>query len=96
MRLSKDNSSWKAQGVLRRDFRNSNSGPEVEKPLNQRNTKKWCKGKPNISHVKKWVKRVDFKDFWNERCEKCGKIFDYWSNSVWFNEPKPEGVPEEN
>lgn len=95
MRLSKDNTSWKAGGIIRRDIRNTKSGPEVEKLHGNKNTRKWCKGKIGVSHVNKWVKRSDLSECWNHRCQKCGKIFELWFKSEWFKRPRPKEIPIE-
>jgi hypothetical protein len=67
MRVSQDSSSWKAGGVLRRDFRHSHDGPEVARHRRRRgNTRRWCRGEIGRDHhleryVTRWVSstRVD-------------------------------------
>lgn len=94
MRLSKDKTSWKAGGIIRRDFRNVKGEPEIEKPQNQRKTKKWCKGKPGVLHIKKWVKTKSANKTYHYKCQECGKIFDIWFKADWFCKPKPKGILE--
>ena len=68
MRVSEDKTSWKAGGVIRRDFRDARVDPEAPKPR-KRGKGKVCKhtcfGKPDLQH--QWV--YD-KPSWLQRFEK--------------------------
>jgi hypothetical protein len=93
MRLSKDKTSWKAGGILRRDFRHTRSSPEIEKPRSSKDTKRWCRGKVGALHVKKWLKSTKYtSEWWDYRCGECGKVFDIWMNSQLFPKPKPKEI----
>lgn len=50
---------------------------EPEKlPKSKKNTRLWCKGKPGVKHVTKWVKHHN--GFMTVlECEKCKKGLDY-------------------
>lgn len=52
--INEDATSWSAGGVLRRDFRSTHNGPEVERHRSHKNTSKWCKGKRGVPHVGRW------------------------------------------
>lgn len=44
--LSEDDSSWRASGIIRRDFRHTKGEPEAPTRAvrGRKNTKRWCKG----------------------------------------------------
>ena len=76
--LSEDSDSWKAGGVIRRDFRATKDGPEVPKPgkNKRKNLKRWCRGKEGKEH--KWIIiRREFSFganvFLHDKCSECGK-----------------------
>ena len=78
MRISKDKDSWKASGVIRRDFRRSHDGPEVIRSRNKRkNLKRWCRGKEGKEHDFVVVpKRYEYSWFTSTKyvCTVCGKL----------------------
>lgn len=59
MRLSQDDSSWKARGILRRDFRHTHGEPEIPK------TKVRKKNKPRkrIDHKHDWVEATEYYEY---------------------------------
>jgi hypothetical protein len=78
--LSEDNSSWKASGIQRRDFRSTKNGPEIPKgSKRKKNTKKWCKGIEGREHkVIHWVEKNRWGSY-VDKCENCGKeMKHYW------------------
>ena len=70
--LSEDDSSWKASGVRRRDFRHSHDGPEVSGPK-RKNTRKWCKGVVGREHSFVVTSVGRFGNHLIDKCEVCGK-----------------------
>lgn len=53
MKVSEDPHSWKAGGILRRDFRASKSEPETSKPKRgtKKDLKRFCHGNPKLPHL---------------------------------------------
>lgn len=53
MRISQDTESWKASGVLRRDFRHTHDGPEIPRGRHKigRPRNEWCRGKIGRDHT---------------------------------------------
>ena len=54
MRVSQDSDSWKAGGIVRRDFRSGKVDypeRELRGKSKRKNTKRWCKGREGREHV---------------------------------------------
>lgn len=96
MRLSKDKSSWRAGGIIRRDARNAKDMVEVAKTRNSKDTKRWCRGKKGVNHKLAWARGRLYgsTQWWDQRCELCHKKFDYWVRSSWNKRPKPKEITE--
>lgn len=62
MRISQDHSSWRARGILRRDFRHTHDEPEVTKYKVKKRKKKAQepRTKPTCKHV--WVE-VEYEEY---------------------------------
>ncbi len=79
-RVSKDDTSWKAGNVKRRDKRSVISGPEVVKHQSSKDTRRWCRGKKGVPHTPEWKNKNSFsgKLLWRiKTCAKCGKKLGY-------------------
>lgn len=50
--LAEDKDSWRASGILRRDFRHTHGEPEVPRHRRHRsrNSRKWCRRKVGRAH----------------------------------------------
>lgn len=80
-RVSRDDDSWKASGVKRRDERQDSSTPEVSRKGKKKNTRRWCKGVEGRKHdyeIGVGMKRYQFDQSqpakWViDRCRNCGK-----------------------
>lgn len=77
--------SWKEDSNNRRDIRNIKISDEQTKVPNNRNTKKWCKGKIGHEHKLECKKYNDIKKPGNHRtswrilfCSNCGKEIDIY------------------
>ena len=81
MRLKEDSSSWKSNGIKKRDFRHIHDEP---KPAHRskKDTRKYCYGKVGKEHilyrfVHAWVRDYGF--WWpntiQAKCTRCGKQF---------------------
>lgn len=76
MRLSRDSSSWRAQGLARK----YKECPDSPVKATRKNTKKWCKGKVGVLHDLDLIKTDRF-NWWREmlwvhwKCANCGKKF---------------------
>lgn len=98
MRLKEDNSSYKAESIKRRNFRQSPVDNVVIKRKSKKNTKKWCKGKlgrehdweitfpKNESILHKWrrlpVCKICKKQDWSKTEYRCKKC-DKWHRSLF-------------
>jgi len=53
-RINRDSDSWKAGGIIKRDFNHAHDEPEVPKhnpaKRTKKNTKRWCRGKEGREH----------------------------------------------
>lgn len=78
MRLKEDDSSWRAGGIKRRDFRHDPGTPETE-------VSKHTHGKG--ANKKSPRKRIDHKHVWVEH--ESGYERYYW-HEMWKNDPPPE------
>lgn len=73
-RISEDNTSYRASGIERRDFRHTANGPEVTgKPRKHKDTKRWCKGIQGREHV--LVTVMGKNDYFNRGCGDFGYMF---------------------
>ena len=86
MRLSKDDDSWKASGIKRRDFRSAHDAPEVPRrsgPKRKKNTKKWCRGREGKEHT---IVRFEKNKYYSvDKCSVCGKELKwYWNSLHWY------------
>lgn len=61
MRISEDASSWRARGILCRDFRHTHDGPEVDTTKVRRKKSRSKKQRPTCKHV--WV-QVDWREWY--------------------------------
>ena len=74
-RISYDDTSWKAGGIIRRDFRHTAVDDQPRKWPAKKDTRKWCKGhvgrkhdfKPRQQQFGRWI-------FHSEVCQNCKKI----------------------
>jgi hypothetical protein len=73
--LKDDDSSWKAGGIKRRDFRHTKNGPHIPKHQGKKKkTKKWCKGIEGREHVIKHTNHPRYSAYAHvDLCEICGK-----------------------
>lgn len=100
-RVSKDSSSWKASGVIRRDARHTATATDdsSKKRSSSKDTHRWCKGKVGRSHIlatRPWhhltqnsYNRVHHWDagYMETYCTVCGKVLRFFSRSVrWFSD----------
>lgn len=76
MKLSHDDSSWKASGIKRRDFRHTHDGPEVPRHQGKKNRRKWCRGKVGREHQLVRVRASRWID--NDVCTECGKQVNWY------------------
>jgi hypothetical protein len=83
MRISQDTDSWKASGILRRDFRHTHNGPEVDRHKGQR---KKTKVRKHIGHKHVFVDVTGTAEepYW-------GWLFRY-SNSDYFRRRRSRRV----
>lgn len=75
MRISRDRDSWKAHGILRRDFRHTHDGPDEMPHRSPSKPKQWCRGKVGRAHV---PGRVPGKFYDHDACVACGKRLAYY------------------
>ena len=97
MRVSSDKTSWRAGGVLRRDFRSEKGAPELPKPRKRRHGKKCkrtCFGRPGLLHEWRYEPRPydaltsEMLPPWLRwicgRCVRCGrKAYIAWGQGVF-------------
>lgn len=51
--------------------------PSLPRPTpGRKDTKRWCRGKAGVEHVKAWVpdQRLGLR-WWNFQCTSCGRLF---------------------
>ncbi len=53
MRIKEDSDSWRAGGILKRDFKHDHSEPAI-KFHSSKDTRKLCRGKVGIKHRVIW------------------------------------------
>ena len=75
MRIKENSDSWRASGILKRDFKNDHSDP-IARFHSRKNTLKWCRGKVGVKHDVVW--RIE-KGFFGHayktgKCLHCGRI----------------------
>lgn len=75
MRLKKDHNSYRASGIIKRDFKHDESQPIRENFHKKKNTRRWCKGKVGIEHdYKKAIKwQIGNHKYYVSKCIHCGK-----------------------
>jgi hypothetical protein len=78
--LKDDDSSWKASGIKRRDFRHTHGGPNTPKGRGKRkNTKQWCKGKVGTPHILQHQQHPKYPKWSHvDLCVECGKEVKYY------------------
>jgi len=54
MKISRDDSSWHASGVLVRDARHTKTEQQVGGHRAKKDTKRWCRGKVGREHEGEW------------------------------------------
>jgi len=79
--LSEDHDSWKASGIIRRDFRSSKDGPEEPRHRRGRlkGSGKWCRRKVGLEHQTYTVEVG--RGYWRhylDICKVCGKHTRWW------------------
>lgn len=79
VRLKENSSSWRARGVIRRDFRHAHGDPETPRRRGRRkDTHRFCRGNPNKPHQLPAVELPDFGPNPVQRveveCERCGAL----------------------
>lgn len=78
-RIKKDHSGWRTSGLWKKfQYPKIEDDEEVSRVHKKKNTKKWCRGKVGIKHVKEKVSETKgFLSFsWTEyRCTNCNKRF---------------------
>jgi len=74
MRLKEDNRSWRAGGIIKRDYRHDHSD-DLRYYHIHKSTRKWCKGVKGQKHnyekkIKEFIGnyQIDI-----EKCSRCGK-----------------------
>jgi hypothetical protein len=80
--LAEDRDSWKAGGIIRRDFRHTHDGPEVPRHRRRRTKaeRRGCHGKAGRAHTTVLVERSYCSV---AVCSRCGKNVEYtWKR--WF------------
>lgn len=76
VRIKEDDSSWHASGIIRRDFRQDKSGPEVI-GAKKRTNKNWCKKQKGRKHT--WVQqRIHFIAYPENVPGTGSHPLDYW------------------
>jgi len=95
-KVSHDPSSWKAGGVLRRDFRNTKNGPEVPrsggvptKTKKSKLLKLYCHANPKLPHTLVWKKWLTYGPYYEKTCTNCGKT----GNLKKFVAGRPPEIP---
>lgn len=75
MRLKKDSSSWRASGIIKRDFKHDHSQPTRGHFHNSKDTRKWCKGKVGKLHNYQRALKWEFgtHKYYVDKCANCGK-----------------------
>ena len=84
-KVSRDRTSWKAGGVLRRDAQHTHDGPDRKAPGKRKDTRRWCGGKPGREHrpecmAMPWSLAPDGKHPEARQlvCVTCGRVLDTW------------------
>lgn len=101
MRISQDSSSWKAGGIIRRDFRHSHDGPEVPRYRAKRQSNKWCRRRAGVQHNfnERFERNHGFYTEVITRCSGCGKeqfAFDFFRNPITELEEYSRALAKEN
>jgi len=74
MRIKENSDSWRASGILKRDFKHDHSEP-IAKFRSSKNTHKWCRGKVGVKHDVIWrVEKGFFGKYKTGKCLQCGRI----------------------
>jgi hypothetical protein len=76
---------------IERDVTYSTKPVFTVKHANKKDTKKWCRGKAGVEHVKHWQPMFPYSiskilDTYKEVCSTCGKQFRYcshWYYNTW-------------
>ena len=104
MRIRKDQTTYRASGILRRDARHQKPDDHHRPVAGRKNTKRWCRGHVGREHQPKCVsyrevKRSmvgfssDFAKRWKLLiCTVCGKELDYyypWRENIEKYPPPP-------
>ncbi|HUC87708.1 MAG TPA: hypothetical protein VMR95_00985 [Candidatus Binatia bacterium] len=74
MRLKEDKSSWRANAIVKRDFRHDHNDLLLS-VRSHKNTNKWCRGKVGITHSISWHRETGFFGgrYKLGKCVNCGK-----------------------
>lgn len=79
MKISSDDSSWRAGGIRHRDNRHDHGTSEVPRHRGKKkDTKKWCKGKVGREHQISTVEKWDW--CLVDKCMVCGKELNFRRN----------------
>ncbi len=75
MRIKEDSNSWRAGGILKRDFKHDHSEP-IARFHSNKNTRKWCRGKVGVKHEVIWrVEQGVFgRVYKTGKCLHCGRV----------------------
>jgi hypothetical protein len=76
MRLKEDSNSWKANSILKRDFKHDHSDT-IMLFKSHKNTNKWFRGKVGVEHIILWHKHkwTFGGEMYLGKCSNCGKKF---------------------
>lgn len=82
--------SWKARGLIKRDFQHDHSGPEeLPHRSNKSHLKQWCRRKPGRLHDFSCIVEQQFgaetKRVYTV-CIACGKHKDWWGKTLRLKE----------
>jgi hypothetical protein len=100
MRLKEDKSSWAANGIIKRDFRNDPSQLNTGmRRKSKKDTKRWCKGHVGVEHVWENITPPNDRLAWRKMdiCKNCGRqsytnvkyycrTHDTWDKHIHWNE----------
>lgn len=76
--LAEDSDSWRASGLMLRDFRHTHDGPEVPRHRSKpKHGKRWCRGKVGRAH--NLVRVIGRYGYDVDTCTVCGrKVAWHW------------------
>ena len=106
MKISRDDGSWHASGVLARDARHVKTEQQVAGHRAKKDTKRWCRGRVGKEHDLEWVnfwahrQNREYQpgdgNWWMSICKRCEKHIEScrsWMGGRCNNPKHPHYAP---